>query len=202
MATVFGLTGGIACGKSTVSDFFRSQGVAIVDADQVARDVVEPGTPGLIAVSSAFGASIRNVDGTLNRAVLGSIVFADVKQRRRLEEILWPYITARIETLVAESAKSHDLVCLDAALFFEFGLHEKYKPVVLVALTPEMQLERLMARNSLTREAAGQRIASQMSHEQRVAKLPADGFLLWNTGTVDELREGAKEVLRTIRSRR
>lgn len=201
MAIVFGLTGGIACGKSTVSDYFNTQGVAIVDADQIARDVVDPGTSGLIEVTAAFGTSVCNADGSLNRKALGAIVFADATQRRRLESILAPRITAAIRALTVEAARIHDLVCVDAALLFEYGLHHELRPIVLVALPVEMQIDRLMARNGLTRGEAEQRIASQMSHEQRLAKLPADGHLLWNTGTVEELREGAREVLRSIRNR-
>lgn len=178
---VIGLTGGIACGKSTVSAMFAEHGAIIVDADRIARLVVEPGTPGLEAVVAAFGEQMRTADGQLDRARLGQLIFRDTHARERLNAILHPrmaQVTAR--QVQAARAASPPLIVYDAALLIEMGQADAFRPLVVVDLSAEAQLERLMARDGSDPAAAGARIASQMPLRDKVAQ--AD-HVIDNSGT-------------------
>lgn len=166
----FGLTGGIACGKSTVSKTFRANGIPMVDADEVARQVVEIGTQGLSQIVDVFGKEYLNIDGTLNRTALGNLVFTYPDAMVRLNHIMGVLIHNESS---AQLKKFHDdghpIVGFDAALICEKGNADKYRPLVVVDCPQEIQLSRLMSRNSLTREEAMARINAQFSSEQRVA---------------------------------
>lgn len=199
MGLVFGLTGGIACGKSTASNYLRTKGVEVVDADVLSREVVRPGSIGLLSVVNTFGDDILQPNGTLDRKRLGEIVFSDARARARLDEAIGPYLQAAIETAVDTARQTHTLVCIDAALLLERNL--PYRPVILVTLPREMQIERLMSRNALTRVQAEQRLASQWSHDQRIAALTDDDFVIENTGTVDDLRARLDKAIEHITRR-
>lgn len=167
---LFGLTGGVASGKSTVAARFRERGVEVIDADQVAREVVEPGTEGLAAVVAAFGEGVLDADGRLDRAALGRVVFADPAERRRLEAILHPRIAAQTrahaETLAAAGVR---LACYEAALLVENGLADAFRPLVVVAAPRALQLARLAARDGLEATEAEARLAAQRPLEDKVA---------------------------------
>ncbi len=167
---LIGLTGGIACGKSTVADALRARGAVIVDADQVARDVVAPGTPGLAAVVEAFGEGVLDADGRLDRAALGARVFGDEMARRRLEGILHPLIAQEsMVQLQTAAATGAPLVVYDAALLVESGRADLFRPLVVVSAPEAVQRERLMARDGLERPAAEARIAAQMPVAEKAA---------------------------------
>jgi dephospho-CoA kinase len=191
---IIGLTGGIASGKSTVAVLLERQGAAVVDADRLAREVVEPGEEALAAIVAEFGAKVLNSDGSLNRAALGEIVFADPAARRTLEGITHPAIRKRAQERLDRLEQTGTPVAFYVApLLFEAGLAPRFKEIWVVSVTPETQLERLMARDGLERAAALARIASQMPMEE---KRERGTLVIDNSGTRDDLEA---EVLRVWR---
>jgi dephospho-CoA kinase len=168
-----GLTGGIACGKSTVARLLAARGAVIVDADQLARELVVPGSEGLAATVEAFGADVLKEDGTLNRAALGARVFGDPAALARMNALMRPRIEALALHRLAEASQRAEvpLVVFDAALLVEWGLADRFRPLVVVVVSPEVQLARLVARDGLSAEAAAARIASQwpVAEKARVA---------------------------------
>jgi dephospho-CoA kinase len=177
-----GLTGGIGSGKSTVSRLLAAHGAVIVDADRIAREVVEPGTPGLAAVVDAFGAAVQAADGSLDRPALAAIVFADPEARRRLDGIVHPLVRRRTAEMVA-AAPQDAVVVNDVPLLVETGQASSYDLVLVVEADPEIRVARLVQRG-LTEEDARARIAAQATDEQRRAV--AD-VVLRNSGTPEEL---------------
>ena len=162
-----GLTGGIASGKTTVSDALREHGAVVIDADVLAREVVEPGTPGLAAVVARFGTEILTGDGQLDRAALGRLVFADDQARRDLEAIIHPAVRARAAEL--EAAAAPDAVVVHVIpLLVETGQHDDFDVLVVVDAEPDHQLDRLQQRNGLDAEAAQARIAAQVARHERL----------------------------------
>jgi dephospho-CoA kinase len=164
-----GLTGSIGVGKSFVTSVFEELGCHVLDADQTARAVVMPGTPGLRALTEAFGEEILNTDGTLNRKRLGARIFTDQAERERLNQILHPFIIARQdEILNAWEAEDPDGIgIIDAALMIESGGYKRFDKLIVVHCRPEVQLERLMLRDKLSRDEALRRINSQMSQKEK-----------------------------------
>ena len=164
-----GLTGSIGVGKSFVASVFAELGCHVLDADQTAREVVMPGTPGLKALTEAFGEEILSPDGTLNRKQLGAVVFNDESQRQRLNYVLHPFIIARQdEILKAWEAEDPDGIgIVDAALMIESGGYKRFDKLIVVHCRPEVQLERLMLRDKLSQEEALRRINSQMPQEEK-----------------------------------
>jgi len=185
-----GLTGGVASGKSTVGAILRDLGAVVIDSDQLAREVVEPGTPGLAAVVDAFGIAVLREDGALDRAALGSVVFADEAARRRLEGILHPLIRARA-TEVEAATPGGTLVVHDIPLLVETGQAPSFDAVLVVDVPVETQVQRLLADRGWTREDAEARVAAQASREERRA---AATYVIDNTGTREDLRDRVTEV--------
>jgi dephospho-CoA kinase len=177
-----GLTGGIGSGKSTVSRLMAGRGAVIVDADQIAREVVEPGTPGLAAVVDAFGPQVLAADGTLDRPALAALVFADPDARRRLDAIVHPLVRERAGELAA-AAPAGAVVVHDVPLLVETGQGASYDLVLVVEADPETRVARLVQRG-LTEEDARARIAAQATDDERRAV--AD-VVLDNSGTPEEL---------------
>jgi dephospho-CoA kinase len=159
-----GLTGGIATGKSTVSAMFGFLGCRLIDADQLAREVVMPGQPAHVAIVREFGVGVLQEDGTLDRKRLGAIVFADADRRKRLEAITHPAIRARHGRILAayEEEGFEGIVIWDVPLLIEAGATALVDRVVVVYVDPETQLRRLMARDGIDEAAARGRVASQM----------------------------------------
>ncbi|TGU74011.1 dephospho-CoA kinase [Geomonas terrae] len=165
---IIGLTGGIASGKTTVARLFEKLGVPVIDADKLAREVVEPGTQGLARIVDAFGAKVLNPDGSLNRAELGAVVFADPAARRILEGITHPAIRRLAEEKLQRLRETGTGTAFYVApLLIEAGITSRVHEVWVVYLDRETQLERLMARDGLSREAALARIASQMPMDEK-----------------------------------
>ena len=188
----FGLTGGIASGKSTVASLLREMGVPIIDADSVSRDVMEPGSEGLQMVCNAFGPSILNLDGSLNRAALGEIVMNDSQARDELNAITHPLIRAeiknRIDTL---HVKRKVAVVVEAALLIETGSHVQYHGLILVTCPRELQRERLMLREGFDAETAARWIDAQMPLEEKIAIAESrkGSWIINNDLPLDLLRE-------------
>jgi len=177
-----GLTGGIGSGKSTVSALLAARGAVIVDADRIAREVVEPGTPGLAAVVDAFGPGVLTADDSLDRPALAGIVFADPAARRTLDAIVHPLVRARAAELEAV-APSGAVVVHDVPLLVETGQASSYDLVLVVQADPETRVARLVQRG-LTADDARARIAAQATDEQRRAVADA---ILDNSGTPEQL---------------
>ena len=166
---IIGLTGGIATGKSTVAAMLTDRGAAVVDADLIARQVVEPGTAGLEAVAGAFGPEVVTPSGELDRARLAGIVFADAESRHRLEALTHPLILARIDDQVAGLVLSGPpLIAVDVPLLFEGGRQSDFPGgVLLVYADAATQLQRLRERNELDEDAGRQRLAAQLPIERK-----------------------------------
>lgn len=195
--TTFGLTGGIASGKSTVTKTFRKHNIPIVDADQVARDVVVPGSVGLFLITSAFGKEYLNDDGSLNRTKLGQLVFSDPDALSMINEIMAPLIEVEAKHQLEEwHFLGHKLVGYDAALICEMGNSKKYRPLIVVHCPLPTQLERLMSRNSLTEAEAMSRIEAQMTADEKI-KL-AD-FTIDTSGAVEESIRQTEEIIQKLK---
>ena len=180
----FGLTGGIASGKSTVTKTFRAHNVPMVDADIIARQVVEPGTRGLALVIEHFGTEYLLEDGTLDRIKLGNLIFANKDQRDILDNIMMPIINEESSLQVKKlHDEGHEIVGYDGALICEMGNADKYRPLIAVHCTQDQQLERLMKRNNLTQEAAMHRINAQMPVAKKIAMA---NYTIDTSGTIEE----------------
>ena len=197
-----GLTGSIAVGKSYVSSVLAELGCHVLDADQTAREVVQPGTAGLDAVVQYFGTEVLNDDGTLDRQRLGELVFADSDKRQRLNAILHPFIIERQDEILRhwEEADREGIGVVDAALMIESGGYKRFDKLIVVHCRPEVQLERLMLRTGLSRDEAMQRIDSQMPQDekQRYADYlidTSDGFESTRGRTV-EVHQKLRELIR------
>jgi dephospho-CoA kinase len=184
---VWGLTGNIACGKSAVQALVEDRGIPVIDADQVAREVVEAGQPALEEIASAFGESVIRSDGQLDRPALAAIVFADGNARKRLEAITHPRIIARTLERIGElAAEGHPLAVVSAALMVESGSYKGYAGLAVVTCPGPIQLQRLQARDGLSEGDALARIEAQFSQEQKAGL--ADVVLDNRTG-LEELRD-------------
>ena len=160
----FGLTGGIASGKTTVAAMFQNLGATVIDADQLAHELVRAGSPVLTEIVRHFGKRILDATGEINRKTLGEIVFADPAERAALNAIIHPAIMARRRELIAgyEAADRDAIVISDAALIYEAHIESYFLKVIVAWCRPEQQLERLIAKAGLSREQADQRIKAQM----------------------------------------
>lgn len=185
-----GLTGGVASGKSTVSAMLRELGAVVIDADALAREVVEPGTPGLAAVVAEFGDEVLTADGTLDRAAVGRLVFADEDARRRLEAIVHPLVFERIGEL-EQATPADALVVHDIPLLAESGRANTFDAVLVVDAPREAQLERMTTDRGWSVADAESRIAAQATREDRLAIAT---HVLDNSGSVAELRAQVERV--------
>ena len=178
---IIGLTGGIACGKTTASDFFNEQGIEIVDADLVAREVVAPGEAGLDQIIDAFGRSILNADGTLDRKAMRDLVFADPNQRQKLEAILHPLIRKRLAELL-DLCTGHYAI-FSVPLLIESGLIKLADRVLVIDVEPQVQIDRLLSRDGISLSQAQAMIAAQIPREKRNA---AADDIIDNSGSLQQ----------------
>ena len=185
-----GLTGGIASGKSTVSAILAELGAVVIDADKLAREVVEKGTPGLAAVVEAFGEGLLTAEGDLDRPAMGALVFNDEGRRRTLEAIIHPLVFERIVEL-EEAAPEDAVVVHDIPLLAESGRADTFDAVIVVDAPAETQVERMLRDRGWTREDAESRIAAQASREDRLAIAT---YVVDNTGSLEELRRQVEEI--------
>lgn len=196
---IIGLTGVIASGKSSVAKYLQQLGATVIDADQVARQVVNPGTPALREIEASFGSGVLHRDGTLNRKELGTLVFANPDARKQLEEITHPHIEAAINRLMKEFKENcpEAILVLEIPLLIEVGWQHKVDQVWLVIASEDVQLKRLMERDNLTLLQAQQRIASQMPLREK--KKYAD-IIIDNSGTPETTRRQVEQLWQQIRS--
>lgn len=185
-----GLTGGIASGKSTVSAILTELGAVVIDADQLAREVVAKGTPGLARVVEIFGPDILTADGEMDRAAVGAIVFADDVKRRALEAIIHPLVGARSAEL-ADAAGPGALVVHDIPLLVETGQATMFDAVIVVDVPEDVQVERMLRDRGWTEGDSRARVAAQASRDARRA---AATYVIDNTGTHEDLRLRVAEV--------
>lgn len=185
-----GLTGGIAAGKSLVSQVLGELGAVVIDADVLAREVVEPGTPGLRAIVARFGEHLVLSDGSLDRPRLGELVFGDPGARSDLNNIVHPRVRAAAGVL-EEGAPSDAVVVHVIPLLVETGQQDAFDAVLVVDVPQEVQMARLMARNSLTREQGLARVGAQASREDRLA---AADWTVENTGDVEATRRAVLDL--------
>jgi len=190
---VIGLTGGIASGKSFVGRQLRELGALIVDADRIAREVVEPGKPAYHMILQEFGENILNSDGSLNRQLLGRLVFADPEKLDRLNRITRPFIIAEIEKLLKYYSTSHPhrVVVLEAPLLYEAGLEKMVDEVWVVYVDFPTQLRRLMERDGLPLEEACRRIAAQLPLAEKVKRARR---VIDNQGSPEETRLQVRKI--------
>lgn len=190
---IIGLTGSIASGKSTVAKLLKDRGYPIVDADEIARLVVKPGSPVIQEIERVFGTEVICNDGSLDRAAMGQLVFGNEQKREQLNRIIHPAIRkeliAQKEAHLAAGAKT---VILDIPLLFENKLHDYVEKILVVSVTPEVQKERLMMRNQLSESEADARIASQLPME--IKEQGADA-VLDNNGDPAETERQLEDVL-------
>lgn len=181
---ILGLTGGIATGKSLVSDYFKSKGYPVIDADQVSRQVVEAGSLGLSQVADHFGSHILFENGELDRKKLGQLIFSDSEKRKELNAIMHPLIRSEVLKQLNQLKKEgYDLIVLDLPLLFESSYEDQVDQVMVVHINKDLQLKRLMKRNDLSQREALQRIHSQMPLEEKMKK---SQVLIDNSGTKKE----------------
>ncbi|MEU9025212.1 dephospho-CoA kinase [Actinomadura sp. NPDC048394] len=189
-----GLTGGIGSGKSEVSARLDERGAVVIDADKIAREVVEPGTPGLAAVVAEFGADVLLPSGALDREKVGRIVFAHPERLAALNAIVHPLVGERMQELM-DAAPAGAIVVYDVPLLAENGLAGMYDAVVVVDAPEETQLDRLTSRRGMTEEDARARMANQATREQRRAVAT---HVIDNSGTLDDLKSQVDALWETL----
>ena len=185
---ILGVTGNIASGKSTVAKELARRGATVLDADQLAREVVESGSSVLKKLVKLFGTEILQQDGDLDRDRLGQMVFADVKVRAMLNQIMHPEIAKKSVEQLQQLQNNPDLplIVYEAPLLFEVGAESRVDKVLVVKIDPEEQLKRLMSRDGLSEERAQQRMSSQMTQQQ---KLERADYIIDNSGSLAETQQ-------------
>lgn len=191
-----GLTGGIATGKTTISNYLKTKGIPVLDADEYARKVVEPGTPGLTDIVNTFGKQVLQSDGSLNRKLLGQIIFNDMTARQKLNDITHPRIQQMMTDELQKLVKGKTpLVILDIPLLLENHNIAGADAIMVVTVPESIQLNRLMQRNNLTKEEAQRRIDAQMplSEKEKLAD-----FIVDNSGTIANTLTQVDKVIQNI----
>ena len=193
------LTGSIAVGKSFVLGIFRELGANVLDADQTARDVVGPGTPGLAAVADEFGPRVINADGSLDRAALAEIVFAEETRRLKLNSIVHPLVIREQDAWLRECEKRDPagIAIIDAALMIESGTYKRFDKLIVVWCEPAIQLQRLMLRDGLDEPTALRRIGSQLAQEEKKRYAT---FLIDTSNGKDQTRRQTIRVYEQLRA--
>lgn len=192
MKPVVGLTGGIACGKSTVADMFAELGIPVVDADDLAREVVEPGQPGLQMIVDEFGKVVLDESGRLDREKVGEMVFNDEEARKALNAIMHPLIgAAGAKHMLAHQDSPAPYLLYEAALLVETRAYEAFSALIVVSAEESIQRLRLIARDGFTAMEANARIESQLPVEQKTAV--AD-YVVTNNGDLDSTRKQVASI--------
>lgn len=195
---IVGLTGGVASGKTAVSQVFKEEGAYIIDADQIARELVQPHQPAWNELIRAFGQEILQEDGTLHRKKLADKIFVDSEQRELLNQILHPRIKEEMDrrTKEIESRDPKAIVVIDAPLLVELGDYREMDKLIVVTSTPIQQIERLKDRDGKNREEALRMVSSQMPLEE---KLKFADYVIRNEGSLEELKNRAREVYQALK---
>ena len=190
---VLGLTGGIGSGKSMVAQMFARLGAVVIDADQLAREVVEPGQPALQEIVASFGPDVLRADGHLDRPKLADIIFANAAERAKLDAITHPRIRARMDELINARRSGPGVLIADIPLLYENERTKSVEKVIVVWVDAQTQLRRIRQRDGLSDEAARQRIAAQMALDEKRAR--AD-HLIDNTGSLEDTRRQVEAIYR------
>jgi dephospho-CoA kinase len=194
---VFGLTGGIGSGKSTVARIFSEEGIPVIDADLIAREIVEQGSPVFDEIVRRFGTGILLSSGGIDRKKLGGIVFADARKRAELDSITHPAIAMKIAQEVERlRAEGHEIAIVEAALIFEANRRGRFESVIAVRCDTEEQIRRMISRDGITREEALQRISSQMDPDE---KARASETVIDNSGDIESTRARVRAVAAAIK---
>ena len=194
-----GLTGGIASGKSTVGRMLGELGCRVIDSDRITRQLFEAGSPVNAAVAEAFGPRVVASDGSIDRKILGELVFENTELRQKLNSIVHPAINHRQSEFLAQAAAEdpHAIGIVEAALIVEVGTYKNYDKVIVVTCPPKIQRERLRERSGLTPQQIETRIASQMPLEE---KIKVADFVIDNSGDIGRTRQQVEEVYRQLRA--
>ena len=198
MARIIGITGGIASGKSTVTEFLRQQGYQVIDADQVVHELQEPGGRLYQALLSAFGSAILREDGRLDRPKLGAMIFGNPQLLEQSSQIQNQIIREELAGRRDMLAETEDIFFMDLPLLFELQYEDWFDQIWLVDVTEETQLSRLMTRNALSQEEAEKRIAAQLSLQEKRKR--AD-VLIDNNGSLEETRQQLRDALQKLERR-
>ncbi|XP_054271876.1 dephospho-CoA kinase domain-containing protein-like [Macrosteles quadrilineatus] len=198
---IVGLTGGISTGKSTVSEMFEEYGIPVIDADKMARKVVEPGKVAWKKIRQEFGEEVFHPSGELNREALGDIIFDDPKKRRKLNEITHPEIYKELLWAAVRCFfQGHQFIVMDLPLLFESGAMLDYiHKIIVVTCEEDIQLMRLIERGNLTETRAKKRIASQMALDQKCERAH---YVIENSGSVDDTREQVTRIVAALKCSR
>lgn len=190
---IVGLTGGISSGKSTVSSYLKQLKIPVIDADEVARKVVEPNSQGARKIRKTFSSAVFEEDGSLNRQKLGALIFSNAENRQKLDDLLQPLIKIMILDEIEEHRqKGENMIVLDLPLLFEKQYEELCEEIIVVYIPRELQLERLMKRNQYTKQEALSRIDSQLSIEEKRKRATV---LFDNQGTIQQLYQQVEQWL-------
>ena len=198
MARIIGITGGIASGKSTVTEFLRQQGYQVIDADQVVHELQEPGGRLYQALLSAFGSAILREDGRLDRPKLGAMIFGNPQLLEQASQIQNQIIREELAGRRDMLAETEDIFFMDLPLLFELQYEDWFDQIWLVDVTEETQLSRLMTRNALSQEEAEKRIAAQLSLQE---KRKRSDVLIDNNGSLEETRQQIRNALQKLERR-
>jgi dephospho-CoA kinase len=196
---VIGLTGGIAAGKSTVSEALREAGAIVIDADTIGHEAYQPGTATQAALIEAFGREIVADSGEIDRRKLGAIVFADPAQRRRLQDIVWPRMKEMMRQRIADlRAAGADVVVIEAAVLIEADWLDLVDEVWVVQVPEEIAMQRLMTRNGFSADDARARIRAQITNEERARHAQV---IIDNSGSVEDARKQVQSEVQRLKSR-
>ncbi len=195
-----GLTGGVGCGKSTVSSYLKELGIPVIDGDKLAREAVTPGSDAMKKIRDAFGDDVFTAEGTLDRRKMADLVFADEEKRQKLNAIIHPFIWHRTqEELLKAQESGAEVAVLDMPLLLEIGWYLRAESVWVVYVPLEMQIQRVMGRDGFTREEVLSRIGKQMLTAN---KLNYADVVIDNSGTIEETRAQVDEALKALFSSR
>lgn len=196
MTYFLGLTGGIASGKSTTDDFFKKKNIPIIDSDLIAHKIMEVGQAGYQAVVDYFGSKILTDNQTINRRKLGEIVFNDQAKLKKLNSLTHPLVHQEIKRQMEQYRLNQEkLVVIDVPLLFESGFESLCDGVLVISISPELQLKRLMKRNNFTEKEALSRINNQMPLSEKEKRAT---YVVANTGTINDLEKKLSDLLQKI----
>jgi len=193
----YGLTGNVACGKSTVAKFFEEFGCHILDADEISRSVMKRGGSAFNKVVSAFGQNVLGSDGELDRMAMRKIVFSDIKERKKLESIVHPAILEEERRLIGriKGKKTNGIIITQAALSVESGSYKRFDGLIIVYAEKNQQMQRLLKRDGITKEMAENMIKSQMPYEKKVKYAE---FIVDNSGNLEQTKEDTNRVFNIL----
>ncbi len=195
---VVGLTGGIASGKSTVGRMFREAGIPVICADELAHEVVRPGSPALDEIRQTFGDEFIDSEGNLNRAAMASLVFEDQDKRKELESIIHPRVADEQEKLIREFAlQGYEIVIVDVPLLYETRLESSFDMVLVAYVPPEVQIQRLTARDRITESEARARLDAQLPIDKKKELAAA---VIDNSGPLEHTKEQVLRIIEELRA--